>query len=414
MHLEVTKPQMEFLTSTAINTGFVAGFGSGKSYIATLKMIQWKMKHPEVNCAYYLPTYGLIRDIAWDKFPSLLHDMKIEHKLNKSSAEITFPNMTGKIIFRSMDNPETIVGYENGYTIIDECDILPMEKMTTAYNKILSRNRSKLTNNEPNRLDIVGTPEGYKFFYTRYVEELKPSTDKLIRASTYSNPYLPLQYITELENQYPEQLIKAYLNGEFVNLTTGAVYPYFDRDIHNLKTTDELIANTPTIHIGQDFNVGGNVSIVCIEVDGIPIVVNELVANDTFRTIDLIKQTYPNHIIKIYPDASGDARKTSASKTDITLLREAGFLVLVKSKNPNIKDRINSLNGLLDHNKIRIDCDRANQTTKALEQQAYTDKGEPEKFNVHPAIDDYNDALGYYIHYKFGINKGSSVITTKR
>ena len=410
MKLEITKPQMEFLTSKAINTGMVAGFGSGKSFIATLKMVTWKMKYPDTNAAYYLPTYGLIRDIAFDKFPALLHDMGIEFKLNRSAAEITIAGQDSKIIFRSMDNPDTIVGYENGYTIIDECDILPMEKMTNAYNKILSRNRSKLSDGEPNRLDIVGTPEGYKFFYHRYVENIKPDTDLLVRASTYSNPYLPQQYIDELESQYPEQLIKAYLNGEFVNLNTGAVYPYFDRDKHDKKIKDNLIADANAIHIGMDFNVGGCISIVHIIIDGVPIAVDELIANDTFRTIDTIKATYPNHLVFAYPDAAGNARKTSSTRTDISLLKEAGFNVRVDSRNPAIKDRINSFNGLLDHNNYYVDVSRCPKLTKALEQQAYTEKGEPEKADVHPSVDDYNDAAGYFVHKKFGITKGKAII----
>ena len=44
-----------------------------------------------------------------------------------------------------------------------------------------------------------------------------------------------------------------------------------------------------------------------------------------------IKERYAGHKITIYPDASGNSRKTvNASESDISLLRRAGFTV--KSK----------------------------------------------------------------------------------
>ncbi len=120
---KLNKKQHEFLTSKSINTGFVAGLGSGKSYIATLKTIIKKLENPTLTVAYYLPTFPLVRDIAFAKFPEMLSDMNLEYKLNKSDKEIVIKDY-GKIIFRSMDNPETIVGYEVFYSVIDECDIL--------------------------------------------------------------------------------------------------------------------------------------------------------------------------------------------------------------------------------------------------------------------------------------------------
>jgi len=414
VNLKVTKPQMEFLESKAINTGFVAGFGSGKSFIGTLKMIRFKIEYPDLTSAMYFPNYGLVRDIAFDKFPDMLEQMGLKYRLNRSAAEISIDGMKGKIIFRSMDNPAMIVGYETAYAIIDEADLLTMEKMTIAYNKILARNRQRLPNGEPNRLDITSTPEGFKFFYKRYVKDFRPATDLLVRASTYSNPYLPKQYIEELESQYPANLIKAYLNGEFVNLNTGNVYPYFDRAKHHKKIKKKVIANIGAVHIGMDFNVGGCVSIVHIIIDGIPICIDEMIAHDTFKTITAIKDKYSSYMIFVYPDASGDSQKTSASTTDIALLRQAGFTVRVDKKNPRIQNRINSFNGLLDHNKWFIDIDRAPKMCEALEQHAYTDKGVPEKMDLHPSIDDFTDACTYFCHKKYGIAKKMVTVATHK
>ena len=98
---KLNRPQLDYLNSKKINTGFVAGLGSGKSYVATLKTIIKKIQNPTLTVAYYLPTYGLIRDIAFDKFPTMLAEMGITFKLNKSDKEIHIANY-GKIIFRSL------------------------------------------------------------------------------------------------------------------------------------------------------------------------------------------------------------------------------------------------------------------------------------------------------------------------
>jgi len=404
--LKLNSKQGEFLLSKAKNTGFVAGFGSGKSYVATLKCIQKKLENPTLTVAYYLPNYGLIRDIAWDKFPMLLHEMGYTFRINKSDKEIIIDG-AGKIIFRSMDNPDTIIGYETFYSLIDECDILPMDKMENAYNKILARNRQKHPTGEPNRLDIVGTPEGFKFFYKRYVKEFNKDTDLLVRASTYSNKHLPIDYIDTLKQQYPSNLIEAYLNGHFVNLTSGNIYSYYDRARHH---SGRKIRDTDVLHIGQDFNTGGCVSIIFVIDDDIPIAVDEVVSKDTFTVVTNLQARYPEHTIVIYPDASGASNKTSAQRTDLQILKDGGYVIRAKAKNPAVQDRINSANSLFDHNTIKVNEDSCPRLAEALEQHSWDEKGEPEKFNGGGTVDDFTDAMGYFLFYKFGIIRARTII----
>ncbi len=401
MEIKLNDGQFEFITSEKMNTGFVAGLGSGKSYVATLKCIMKKIEFPELTVAYYLPNYGLIRDIAWDKFPTLLEEMGYIYKLNKSDKEIHIEG-AGKIIFRSMDNPETIVGFEVFYSLIDECDILPMGKMTVAYNKILARNRQKA--DVPNQMDIVGTPEGFRFFYKRYVEDFNSDTDLLVRSSTYSNKHLPKEYIENLKQQYPPNLLSAYLNGEFINLASGTVYSYFNRDKHD---TNREIQEGDVLHIGQDFNYGGCCSTVHIIEGDKTFRVAEHQSTDTAGVIEKLQRYYKNHTIVIYPDASGKSNKTNASKSDIQMLRSAGFEIDVPSKNGFVKDRVNALNLMLSQDRYFINVANCPKGTKALEQQAYNEAGEPEKHVGGGTADDMNDSCGYYVVRRFGINSNN-------
>ena len=90
--------------------------------------------------AYYLPTYGDIRDIAFDTFPTVADMLGYKFKLNKSDKTFTIYDenneVLGMTIFRNLSEPESIVGYQVGYSLIDETDILKQQTMDKAFKKI--------------------------------------------------------------------------------------------------------------------------------------------------------------------------------------------------------------------------------------------------------------------------------------
>lgn len=441
----LSDPQYDFLTSTKKHTGFVAGFGSGKSFIGTLKSLMKIIDNGIPKTAYYLPTYGDIRDIAFDTFPTVAEMLGYDYKLNKSDKEfILYDNgiEIGRTLFRNMSEPESIVGYQVGYTLIDETDILSMDKMDKAFKKILGRNRLVVpvedeeilkqyqeTSIAPsgtyyhthkkmlcwvNNIDVAGTPEGFKWFYTRFKKNFNVLTDLLVQASTHSNmENLPEDFIETMRGEYPPELFEAYVEGEFVNLTSGAIYSYFDRKKHH---TDDTVTDADILYVGQDFNVGGCCGAVVVERDGIPRMVDEFAVNDTQDIITHLDNKYPLHkkigAIYILPDASGNNSKTSTPLTDIKLLVDAGFKVDCPTKNPRVKDRINSVNNRFYRDELLINTNRCPETTQALEQQAYDSNGEPEKLSGAKTIDDRTDAIGYVINRRFGIMTHKPVINT--
>lgn len=431
VQIELSDPQFDFLTSNKKHTGFVAGFGSGKSFIGTLKSLM-KIIDGVNKTAYYLPTYGDIRDIAFDGFPTVAELLGYDFKLNKTDKEfilIDNKREIGKTLFRNMSEPESIVGYQVGYTLIDETDILKEHIMDKAFKKILGRNRLIIpvtdhallkefidTNTPPkgtyfhkeqmklcyiNNIDVTGTPEGFKWFYNRFKKRFNNDTDLLIKASTYSNLHnLPDDYIETLRSQYPTELFNAYVNGDFINLTSGTVYSYFNRFRHH---SDEIAKDGDTLIVGQDFNVEACASIVYVQRGNKIIAVDEIISFDTKAVIKNLREKYKRNHIEIYPDASGNNRKSNASDTDISLLREAKFSVYVNASNPSVRDRVNIMNNMFDKDRLLINTHLCPRYTEALEQQAYDERGEPQKSNNHPEPSDFNDAGGYPIAYKFPI-----------
>lgn len=392
MAIELLKHQVRFIKSEKRHTGLVAGYGAGKSHAGIYKAIKKKMLYKNVDVAYYLPTYPLIKDIAFPKFSEALTSLNIPFKLNRSDKEFIFENGS-RIILRSMDNPDLIVGYEVGYSLIDEADVLPTNKMKELFVKILSRNRKPLSNGDINQLDFVSTPEGFKFLYEFFVK--KPSEDKvLIKGRSYDNPFLPKDYLEAMESQYTPQQLEAYLNGEFINLTSGNVYRNYDR----LKNqTRRIIQPSDVLHIGMDFNITKMNAVVHIEENGIKYAVDEFVnAYDTQELCELIKRKYANHKIIIYPDSAGKARSTSG-KSDHEIIRSYGFVIRVGTQNPPVKDRVNKMNlAFCDKEGIRtylVNDEQCPNYAEALEKQTYKN-GEPDK---HSGFDHITEAGGYYM-----------------
>jgi PBSX family phage terminase large subunit len=402
MKILLSKPQLDFVSAKDQFPAFVGGFGSGKSHAAIMRAIALKLQYPKQNVAYYLPTYDLVRTIGFPRFSEVLDSIGLPFKINKSDAVIEFGGF-GSLIFRTMDTPERIIGYEVADSLVDELDTLPTEKAREVWNKIISRNRQKKPDGTLNTVGVVTTPEGFRFVYERWHKNVAEGY-RLIKAKTASNAkHLPDGYIKSLEAIYPTNLLQAYLGGEFVNLTAGSVYPEFDRV---LNVTKEIAISTEKdkepLHIGLDFNVGKMSAVVHVLRNDEPHAVNELTGVfDTPAMIQLIKNRYEGHKVYIYPDASGNSRKSNnASQSDIALLTQAKFMVMVNPANPAVKDRVLSMNKMIGERKYRVNPDLCPELVESLERQAYDKNGEPDKSS---GFDHVLDATGYCIAYRYPI-----------
>lgn len=404
----MTWPQYQLVTSQAQFPALVAGFGAGKTEALVNRAIALKRKYQENDIGYYLPTFDLIKKIVYPRFEEKLSMYGFPYKLNKNDAEIKIENC-GKFIFRTMDNPARIIGFETAESLVDELDTKKTEDARAIWNKILARNRQKKTDGSKNSIAVGTTPEGFRFVYEQWKKNEAAARLKgyeLIKASTYSNKRnLPDGYIQSLLDTYPTNLISAYIDGDFVNLTSGSVYSYYDR---LLNVTDELEKEKEYLHIGMDFNVGKMSAIVfVIRNENDPYAVREIIGVlDTPAMIKAIKLRFPNHPIIVYPDASGNSRKSNnASVSDLSLLSGAGFSVMSNASNPAVKDRVLSMNKQIEKRALRINSTTCPVFAEALEKQSFDKKGEPDKTS---GFDHPNDAAGYFVCYRFPVVRASS------
>lgn len=257
-----------------------------------------------------------------------------------------------------------------------------------------------------NTIDVTTTPEGFKYVYKKF-KEAPTERYGLIQASTYDNAAnLPEDYIPSLVESYPDELIAAYLNGQFVNLTSGTVFSSYRRIGH---VSWQTIQPGELLRIGMDFNVT-NMSAVVYVVRVTPAGVEEWHAVDELKgvydtpaMIEMIKQRYVGHSIRIYPDASGKSRKTvDASKSDLSLLESAGFVVYAHASNPLVKDRVIATNQAFTKGCLFINDHMCPEFARCMEQLAYDKNGEPDK---QSNLDHLPDAGTYPIAYEMPVVK---------
>lgn len=398
--IKVFSHQIKFINSYAPSTGLIAGFGAGKSWAGTAKCIE-RLKQFHTDIGYYLPTYQLIKDIAFKNFTEQLANHNIPFSLHETDK--VFKTPLGDIYLRSIDKPQSIIGYQTGYALIDEADIPPKDKTEKAYKAIVARNRLTLPYGYENATDMVSTPEGFKFLYEYYV---KNSNDRrvIIQANTLDNTTLPQSYIDNLYDTYPAEQLDAYMRGQFVNLSSGTVYKYYNREIHD---TDVEVTKNEALHIGMDFNVNNMSAVVHLKRGKILYAVDEFTSyEDTRELCKAIRYRYPNSRILVYPDASGGNRSTNSSESDIDIIKSFRYTVKANKKNPFVKDRINVMNNAFEKKTYFVNSSKCPEYSDALMQLPYKN-GKPDKDS---GFDHITDAGGYFVYF---INSGSKHIAIR-
>lgn len=224
LEVDCVGAQSDFVMSDEPFPALVGGYGSGKSQALVLRTIRLLISDKS-DIAYYMPTYDLVRLVGFRRLRELLTQFGMPFRANSTNFSIDVIGY-GSVLFRTMDDPDRLVGYEVGHSLCDELDTLPTAKAEVIWQRVLARNRLKLSSGRRNTAAVGTTPEGFRFVYERWGRDEADARSKgymLYRARTADNRHLPSDYVDNLRNQYPSNLLEAYLNGEFVNLSDGLV-----------------------------------------------------------------------------------------------------------------------------------------------------------------------------------------------
>ncbi len=381
----------------------VGGVGSGKTTAFCLKAISEAGKNSGKTILLAEPTYPMIRDVLQPTFESVLRQAGFDYEYTATATKYRVYWKQGwcDVIMRSCESYLRWAGLNLAAGGIDEADQLRDDR---AWKMLLSRLR------DGNTLTAFGsgTPEGFKFVYKYWGDNPKEGY-KLIRGKTTDNEMLPQEFINSLKQNYDENLLKAYLNGEFVNLQQGATYYQFTRE-NNVK------ANTYNpklpVRCAIDFNVAPMACslfhITKNDESGVQ-VFDEIELHHsggteiiTERMAQEIKDRYPRNKYIAYPDPAGGSRHTSALHSDHDILRRAGFEVKVKPKAPRITDSVNAVNKLCEKNLI-IDPSCKGLITdleQTVNKQGTREIDKSNKDRTH-----FSDGLRYAIDFEYPIIK---------
>lgn len=394
--------QLAFVDDTSTQIlGISAGYGAGKTRALCAKAVMLAAANQGFIGAVMEPTGPLIRDIWQNDFEQFLENYEIPYTFRASPLPeymLHLPGGDTKILCRSFENWSRIIGLNLAWVLADEIDTVTPSIANKAFPKILGRLRS----GNVRQFAAASTPEGFRWMWTTFgSDEAKARPDRhLIKMRTADNPHLPPDFIERLQANYDPSLLRAYLDGEFVNLTTGQVYDRFDRNKHCIANPPDTASES--LRVGIDFNVGNMSAIIAVRLGSSLLIINEISGvHDTDALAQEIIRRYPDRRIYAYPDASGGNRSTNATQTDIAILESYGMANQSPRANPPVRDRVAAVQALLENGKGEVRLQIANtckRLIECLELQCYTEKGEPDK---DAGFDHMNDALGYLVWREF-------------
>jgi len=366
------------------------GFGGGKTFGLCMKALKLHQLNAPFSGAIVGPDFQELKKDVIPEMEAILDRNNIPYQYHKTEHWFKFPWSKGKLFLVSADKP--IRGPNWAFALINEVTLIPLVK----YKEVIGRVRVKGAKFP--QICSVGTPEGYASDYYDYMIENPPKGLRIIYGSTDDNAAnLHELYLENLEASYDQKMVEAYRKGLWVNMA-GNLF-YYSHDPR--KNSDATIKREEFVqyHCSMDFNVDpfcatlwgydgfSLFGVECIELKGA----------EGYRTENMIQALkargyVPQNTI-IYPDPAGKARSTKGLP-DVTILRNAGFEVRVKSAAPTYRGRQLNVNNLLDKGLIKYHPERCKGLRKdfeAVEQDILT----LEKKKDSPNLTHFSDGLDY-------------------
>ena len=394
--LEVYKPTFRDENRYSV---FKGGAGAGKSRFIAQKILYRIIYQPNHRFLIVRKVKDTMKASVFQLFKDYIYSWGIESKfkITESPLKITHLLTGNTILFMGIDNPEKLKSIEKITSVwIEEAS----ELEENDFNELDRRLRGDLPNYK--QILISFNPISHLHWLKKRFFDDPPKNCKVTETTYLDNPKLSdddVDVLLEMK-KYDIQQYNIYALNEWGVLNTNIVYHNFD---HKKHTTALRVNDFDVLHVGIDFNIGGCVGVVCGIRDNKTYIVDGFSVYDTDAIVTKLF-TYKDKKIILYPDASGKARSTNASKSDIQILRDGGFTINAPKANGAVRDRINSCNRMFATDCIFVN-DRVEKLMHSLQIQAYKDNGDPEKWTEHKggAVDDWNDALGYFIVRKFGL-----------
>lgn len=389
--LRMTAPQMRILRSSKRFVAVVAGRRFGKTHLAALKLYIKAVNDPGSTSWYLAPTFAMAKDVMW---PKLKHIINPGYILSQDQTELTMRLINGSVIgCRSADNPDRLRGPGLNMVVFDEAAFMTKGVWDVVRPALADKGGEAF---------FISTPSGYNWFYDLVTEAQNNPYWDVFEYTTEEGGNVPLDEIEVARATMDKRMFRQEFLASFESLA-GRVYYAFDRRKHVKKLDDNR--GLPIL-VGLDFNINPMSAVFGIKTGGQLHIINEyeIPSGNTEDMVRYIQRKYVGRKVRVYPDPTGNARKTSApvGQTDFTILRRAGFKVLSPSHPYMVADKINTVNGAFmnakSESRLFVDGSYCRSLCKALDGLTYRpDSSEPDK---SLGLDHITDALGYLVLYE--------------
>ena len=370
------------------------GYGCGKSFsiVLMILLIAKNYQGADLSVGLCSTTITLLKKTVIMDLERILSKTKSTYSYNQQDNIFTIGSI--KFLLIATGQPNDIYGPNLHICLCDEIDELPETKAIDAHKALRERTRLTLPDGRIPFVMYFTTVQGYRGLY-KIVQKLKKSRQKfvLVRGLTKNNTELSPSYVQSLYAIYDDNERMAYLEGLFVNLRAGRVYPDFDENKHKCKPFD--ITADYIVSIGQDLNEGFSKGAAVIKKDKKLYIVHGWSFEDIGTAPAKMRYKFPYNDILWYPDSAGKGI-IRGYKDEI---QSHNIQCRIGSTNPRIIDRIFYLNKLFRSGLLYIfDCPETEELTEALKTRQFNEAGQPEKGKGSTAPDHYCDAIEYVIY----------------
>lgn len=335
----------------------VAGYGAGKTQTVAIVVL------------YLAALLQKKRDVAGNKPRVLIGGATISHfvttgmvyilsALSQSGTEHTWDSKLniltiGDVTFQvvSLSAPGTIKGSDVWCTILDEADDLgdgdtAQDLTLEAIKAMNERTRQRLVGMRSPFMMIATTSQGQKGLYRLYVQFKRVGEGYVyIRGRTQDNLAIDPSYYESLYRSYTETEREVYLEGKFLPVASGQVFPDYNEEKNYLHKDLDIIFRNTSEHLvwAQDFNNGYHRGCVMLEKNGTVLVLKDYEFVDIRIAPKVVRADFPKAKITWVPDATMKDQLTNYRKE----VREAGINIAFRSKNPSVEDTVFFVNKLL-------------------------------------------------------------------
>ena len=392
MKVKLTKPQFKVSNSTKRFRVLISGRRFGKTYLTIVEMMKLACQTNKIIW-YVAPTLKMAKEICWSDLKRVLAEYNWIEDINETTLSIRIKKTNSIISLKGAENFDSLRGTGLDFLILDE--FADIDKRT--WFEVL---RASCADKEA-RVLFTGTPRGYgNWSYELFLKGKNDPEWESFQFTTLQGGMVSKEELNQAKQDIDIRTFRQEFEGTFENYA-GAVY-------YNFHTVESVVKreidwNKP-LHIGMDFNVSPMSACIAQIEKGIIYVVDEIViyGSNTDEMCQEIRDRYGTKIpIIVYPDPACRQRKTSAgSRTDLSILQNAGFNVKAKLKHTAIRDRVNVVNACLkdSNGKRHIFISNYCKTLiKGLERQIFKENTNiPSK---EQGYDHMNDSLGYMLDY---------------